>query len=422
LDDPEEPSNAIDPRPELMFVVAGYQPKSIAIPQGVAQEGDLIPVLKLRPVLSRTLRIMHQNGSPYVLPVHIYSPAADIALWGSGGTSDGIHGPFDWLGGDLLVNHKWVVPESDLRDHDTVSLTLPADTSTIVVRGIPESAGAIELIAKLGVGLDGTTYTPTTVGRGYCRFESIPAGSYLIGPKDWVRGAEYQSMTAASRLGEDGKPLPMRTPVQIGETITVQWLDCWATGTAIEGEVRVLGLKHAEPFLVPLYGSGGVASQEGMADIPMMIFGRRSPRIELSWEGHYRIESGQPVPVLVAVCIPEATTWGNSGGIRLLDVIEPGESAEIMTRSLDLNWIAAARSTPVTVTYEVSPEALRHPVKTFYMKWSGVWNTSSHLRLENVPMCVREIQIDRRSLPIGVDGSDLKQIDVNVDSLKILPR
>jgi hypothetical protein len=152
-----------------------------------------------------------------------------------------------------------------------------------------------------------------------------------------------------------------------------------------------------------------------------MVFSRRSSRIDLDPDGRYRIAIGDPVPILMSICIADQETWGDVGGMRLLDVIQPGESATISLGFIELHWTGPARSKPLKVTYELPADALRHPLKTFYMKSTESWDTSEVLRLDNVPTSIHELHIDDRVLPVDLTTGQTR-IDVDLGSLGVVPR
>jgi hypothetical protein len=388
----------------IVLLAAGYRPCATTLASAADLTPGTSPKLTLQRAPSRTLRVVHRDGSPFLLAVGIYSPVENVMCWQSDGDSEGVHGPFDWFGGDMLValgglkDWSWMLRESDLASSEIAVITLPDDTGSIVIEGIPVGARTDLLIAKRGVGLAATEYRPRATASGECRFDSLPAGSYLVGPRGWVLGAELQSVSFDPH--KNGEPHPTRVTVGPDQTAMVSWIDSWMAGRAIEGRVRVLSSEPIEPLLFPLYGPDGAHAEELPGDTPNMFFGRRSPRILIDMNGAYRIEPTDPLPKLIAVCAADDVAWGDVAGMHILEVLAPGESVEIRVGSIELQPTDSSPAQPLLVQYDVPLSSLRHPLFTYYAQYRMNWDGRSVLRLLGIPVQVTRLKVGNRSLPI----------------------
>jgi len=411
---------------ELLIVTAGYAPTRIRFPGSAGPIGNLVPSVRLRPASERTLRIRHESGKPFLRQVTIYSPSEDVLCWMDAGNADGTHGPFDWYGGKLLVavggnmNFDREMSEAELIDSEVPTLVIPNDTGSIMVEDIPDGAIGVALIAKLGHQPEGKLFRPTVIQSSTCRFDALPAGSYLVGPESWVRGAEMQSMDFLPRKGVEEETRPMRTDVVPGKTTVISWINLWAAGQTIEGRVRVDSAGRIAPFLVPLYGPVGTTAQELPGEVPRMVFGRRSPRIELDRDGRYRILPAEPVPRFIAICATDETAWGEVGkGLHVLEVIAPGESVDIPTGSVELHWKGAAHPELIEVIYEIPVESLRYPLKTFHARSANWWAPNTPMRLDGIPVRVRELEVQEHVVPIELKSGTLKRIEIDLEKLPL---
>lgn len=405
---------------DLVVTAAGYRPLRIE-PSTPSLPGDAgIPTYALQRADLRWLRVVHEGGAAFTRRVGIYSPAEDFFCYAESGRPDGLHGPFDWPGGDLLVSSgdggdwSWSVSSARLAESAEVTLTVPRDTGSIVVQGIPDGCSEVMLVAKLGLGLAGEYY-PTSATGDSCRFDDLPTGSYLVGPREWIRGAEMQSVTFEDPEG-GGKPRRIRTRVKRGQVSRLEWVEGWAAGRTIEGRVQVLG-SEVDPFLVPLYGVGGDPTERESGRLPRMILGRRSPRIPLDRHGRYEILPTDPLPKLIAICVADETSWGGVTGFHVLEVIAPGETVEIPTASVELHWKGEPAEGLVEVGYLVPVETLRHPLPTFHTDSHNRWATGAPLRLEGIPVHVRELFVAARPVAVRLREGETMRVDVDIQAL-----
>lgn len=417
LHEPQALLAGTDPGRRLVLFVAGYRPYTL--------EGPLNGVLELTPAVTRVLRVLHSHGAPAALALSIYSPEENAFCLRSLGSHDGIYGPFEWFGGPLLVQGsrpagEWWIPARWLEADDVVTLTVPAYGGSLVVQGIP-AVGELPWIATLQH--SSTEFRPSSVGVDTVRFDHLPSGSYLVGPRDWVQGAELLSMTpSAQHFAEDGTPRSWRHPVEEGGLTVVQWEPSWAAGRDFEGRVRLLGAGRIEPVLVPFYAPGLASVENLSGEPPTLRFGRNSPRIPVDRDGTYRLGSLDPLPFLIVICATDETVWGGVGGLHVLDVIRPGESLEIATASVELHWKSGAPKTPVRVEYETAAESHRYPVKTFHGRSRNTWAPGSVLRLDGIPLHVNELRIAGRRLPVQLTAVGIQRIDLALDDLALPER
>jgi hypothetical protein len=148
-----------------------------------------------------------------------------------------------------------------------------------------------------------------------------------------------------------------------------------------------------------------------------MVFGRRSPRLPLDRDGRYRIAAGEPLPRLIVVCVADEGNWGDVGGLHVVEVITPGESAEVPTASIELTWKGPAPIAPVEVIYQLPMESLRHRLGNFHMGSRCRWGGESPLQLEGVHVQVRALQIAGRTIPLDLRSGELKRIEVDLQRL-----
>jgi hypothetical protein len=211
----------------------------------------------------------------------------------------------------------------------------------------------------------------------------------------------------------------MRTQLGAGETVVLRWQDCWSAGRTIEGQVRATGPGRVDLLLFPLYVPIGMAAKEDPALVPHMIFDRRSPRIPLDREGHYRIGRDEALPWIIAVCVADSQygSLPDVNALRVLDTLLPGESADIPTGSVELRWKGSPRADPVWVSYEVPAESLRHPLSTAFGTARARWATGATLRLDGIPMRTRLLHVHDRLLPLELEMGRVVSVDVDFEAL-----
>jgi hypothetical protein len=412
---PDGGPGTANPTLELVLLAAGYAPKRFTAPSTPPQ--DRAPLeLELERVPQRWLRVVHENGRPFRLAVDVYSPSVDMWLWISGGRSDGLHGPFDALDGDVRVLGT-LIPADAWANSDTYTLRVPDDTGAIEIVGAPPGVSFGAFVARMPPDLEPTEFAPTALTSDGCRFDALPASSYLVGPREWARAAELHSVNSG-KIGESLKARAVRVAVPPGETVRVPWVSCWAAGRELSGQVTWRAAARPELRLVPYYVCGSGEGPEHARGAPLFPLGRATPHVPLDRNGGYRIAPDDPLPWLLAVCLADERPWGSVQGLQVVESIRPGESLELSFATLILRWEGAPPSKPQIVSYEIAAESLRHPLSTFHRDRRRTWNTASPLTLDFVPTRITEISIHGRKLAFApLEPGEVREIAVKIDEL-----
>lgn len=392
---------------DLAVLVAGYWPAQVNVPAGRGAGGSTCGVVRLRPALARSVSVVDADGGAFRRPVEIYSPAQDVVLWRSEGQADGLQGPFDWFRGPLrIVSHGIEIDEASLLASELVEVVVPAERGVIELVGAPEGAPLEELVAKLGLGPDGVEFRATTRLDDGCRFEGLPTGSYLVGPRRWVLGAEYGSFEPRAVL--EPRPLSTRVSVRSGETTRVPWLRGWHAEHRLSGRITASGLEVSELLVLPIYGD----FDAGSTTVPLA---RGMERLPLAADGTYIIESGSLLPRALAVASVRAGTWG-SGEVELLEVFEPGADIEVRVATVLLRWIGPAHAQPLDVRLETPLECYRLPLRSPAALRQLKWTTSVPLTILHVPESQRSLKVGRRSVPLELRAGLVTEITLESDA------
>jgi hypothetical protein len=304
-----------------------------------------------------------------------------------------VHGPFDHYGGDVVFGaHR--IDAATLDAQELVELVLPAPSGVLEVFGAPPEVALGALVASLPPGESECEFTPSVRTPDGCRFEGLPAGSYLVGPREWVLGAQLNSVAPGAKLTDPLVPLPTRVDVPDGATVRVEWNPCWSAGREIRGELRVTSPTPTTPVLAPYYACGANSVASNGKSGRWFVYGRSSARLPLDHNGAYCIAPDEPLPWLLAVAVPTDAEWGARQGLQFVQTLRPGESAHIDLCSLVLRWDGP---TPSDVLYymelETPPESLRYPLSSPLTKRRAVWDVAAPLRLDMVPIAVRELSV-----------------------------
>lgn len=410
-----------EPDTEMVLSVTGYAPTVVPEHRSLFLEGAPPATVSLRPVPERWIEVVRKEGRPFVRGITIFGPHENVYCYQSHGNAEGLYGPFDWLGTDVTVSTgegDWTISAAELASSEVVQLAVPRRTGAIRVVDIPEGAVTAALVAKLGQFIEGPRYSPSEIDSAGVLFEGLPRGSYLVGPSVWVKSAEknlYRSKDPVFAI-ENTLP-PARVTVKAGETTTVSWMRNWSANSPLEGTVTLSGPSSVQPFLAALHSNASPAGLDPMGKPSHLLFGNRAPRIPMDASGHYRIEAQDPLPVLIAVCRRHETTWGEVGGMHVLEVIRPGESADIKTASIVLTWKGASQSRAADVRYSVPLDKMRYVTSMMMNVGKARWSTKGTLRLEAVPITVDRILIDRRVLEVDLRAGGEFQFEVDLAML-----
>jgi hypothetical protein len=419
-------SSTANPEPRLMLTVAGYVPEALPLStlRGAQTTGPA--EVRLTPCGSRQLRVSFADGTPFEQAVLVYAPRGDVVVWKDDGRSTGVHGPFDWVGGELLVRagdgKEWNarIAESECASTPELTVVLSSATGAIEVDDVPDGYCAAALVAKLGLSIKGVIHVPTSSASGQCRFEALPPGTYLVGPRKWVEGAELHGLS--QEVDRDIADATPRAVVESGKTTKIPWRAAWASGRQMDGTITVRGGSQERVVVVPMYGNLPDASLAQDIQVPRMVFGRRSDMIPLDTKGRYRIDAMDPVPLLLVVCMLGDGNWGTVQNLQVVGTLKPGESLEVSLGSVELTWAKGDTRTPITVRYEVPPSALRYPVQTFHSARELRWTTDQPLRIDDVPVVVSELTVQGRTLAVQVKEDTVTPCRVDVDELRAASR
>jgi len=407
---------------QIALAVRGFVPVRI-LPSDIPWDSAAPPLeVGLKSVAQRSLRIAYADRQPCREPVRIYCPSLDAVVWREAGRNDGLQGPFEWGGGELVVcvgdDESWslAVPAASLASQEVVDVTLAVATGSIVIEGVPVGAIPSSLVAKLGVGLGGTVFRPTVISGSECRFEALSPGHYCVGPAEWVAGAELQSV--GQELGSvDLKPHASRAWVEPGKTTRLAWSAAWEAGRRIEGCITANGTRPKGLFLVPLYGPIGPKAEEGAGGTPRMVFGRRAPTIPLNEDGCYVIGEHDPFPRLLSICALDDGTWGSVQGLHALQTLMPGESVNLELGSLEFSDDGRRVGDDRRVRFCLTGESRRYPLASFHECSENTWYGGSVLHLDNVPTEVDAVTVGRVSIPVHIRAGEISLIKMNGDSV-----
>lgn len=424
----DSPAKPYEKEREVVIVVSGYAPHTIPLASLPGNSATVPHEIRLTPVRQRTLRVVQSDGRPSRMGIGVYSPKGDIVVYSNNRPSaDGVHGLFDWMGSELWVNsgagNEWPYrfTAEQCAASEELLLAVPVETGSIQVEGIPRGARPAKLIAKSGVSLAGIVYRPTKLDETTCTFESLPVGTYLVGPSAWVLSAEWQSFSVGDKFTHEEHS--SRLVVRPNETTKMPWLATWSGGQRIEGRVRIVPKSTVAPFLVPLYGGQGIYGENPSTGIPRMIFGRRSPRLPLEPDGSYHIDASDPLPLVIAVCTPISDAlWGTVSNLQVIETLLPGESIDIPVGSIELKWTSAPLDKPRWLTMQWPGTSFRHPLDTMHNNLRFAWDTSSPLRVETLPLGVRELKYGKAILPFELRAGEVTHIDVDAAAIAQPPR
>ncbi len=376
----------------FVISIAGYRPlylpsqSVVDIASGNRREW----ILYAAPSQRVELVAMMADGEPYLEQLTARSLEHNALLYaGTSAAHDGLR-RFDGYGDEIEIDVRGEkfrrTPPSD----GALELSLPFESASIVVTDVPVTAVALSLIAGSEVGPDAVYYAPRRWNEETLVFSGLPPGGYVLGPAQWVPIVLSQLGLSAGSARRS-----LATAVGAGETQRIAWLSAWSGSVDIDGFVKVEGSAGSEPFLIPAYAPFEIGTP------PRLVLGRGQPRVPLSVDGHYRIDAGAPVPQLLVVCRVDDSLWGDNMAFHVVEVIAPGESVEIPTRTLALRWEGEPRDEPVAVRYTIPTSRLRHPIETFHQRSTTRWLTERELVLRGVPLHVDRLEIEDRVLELS---------------------
>jgi len=410
---------------ELVVTVDGFLPLHLADVRSVLLPGQTGTTHSMKPAPHRWVKVSHADGSAYRGRVAVYSPHHHAYCYNSEVGDGGVFGPFDWLGGDIEVitevmgrsprQPAQLVPASNLDLQEKISITLPSRTGSIAVKGVPAFSSALGLVAlRYDSGIE---YPPTSTGESDCRFDGLPIGKYAVGPRDWLRGALANSRVTHGVFSSAESTQSM-LQVRAGVVTTAQWQHAWAAASDLRGRVRIVGSAGSEPLLIPVYGIRDPASGIAWDPVPSVIVSAARRTVPLEDAGWYRIRAGEPVPDLIAVCLPDSAGWCDINAVHLVATIEPGESIEIPTGSIVLSWEGDPLDADLGVRYRVGRPDLRWQVRGPLVWSNNTWSTETELILHGVPTCVQSVSVSGKSIPIRLSANETLRLALDSSVLE----
>jgi hypothetical protein len=410
---------------ELVVTVDGFRPLHLADVRSVLLPGQAGTAHSMMPAPHRWMQVSHADGSAYRGRVAVYSPHDHAYCFNSEVGDGGVFGPFDWLGGDVEVitevmgrsprQPAQLVPASNLELQEKIAITLPSRTGSIAVQGVPAFSSALGLVAlRYDSGIE---YPPTSTGESDCRFDGLPIGKYAVGPRDWLRGALANSRVTHGVFSSADSTQSM-LQVRAGVVTTAQWQHAWAAASDLRGRVRIVGSASSEPLLIPVYGIRNPASGVAWDPVPSVVVSAARRTVPVEDAGWYRIRAGEPVPDLIAVCLPDSAGWCDINAVHLVATIEPGESIEIPTGSIVLSWEDDPLDADLGVRYRVGRPDLRWQVRGPLVWSNNTWSTETELILHGVPTCVQSVSVSGKSIPTRLSANETLRLALDSSVLE----
>jgi hypothetical protein len=402
----------------IQLCAPGYAPARVPVDAFPLRQVGFVYPVHLEPARPRSLRVRYANGDAYRGTVWVHAPRGNVRLWHDYGKVDGLHGPFDWSGGDLQVGFgdrpapDHVIPATQLTPAEVIELQLPVRTGAIEVHGIPPDYAASSLRAKLGLTSDAALYRPGSGGDGRCRFESLPCGSYAVGPEWWIRAVELKMLEFRAD-GREEEIAGTRRLVEEGATTTVAWNPDWASQIRVEGRVRAPSYTEGRLFLLPDFGPATLDRKEIALGMPRAIMSRRREQIAMDRDGRYVIEVGDPMPRTIAVCLSYSggDDWGTLLSFQVVETIKPGESIELQLGSLRLVRPDSQLPAEVRVSLQMAPTSLRYPLSTAFTGRTCAWAGEGPLVLDGIPLSIDHVSV-------GVVGLESLQNPIRLEAGK----
>jgi hypothetical protein len=409
---------------DLVVTAEGFAPASFRFtpPASGPLEGPI--EVRLHRAAARRLNVHYSDGSACREELALYAPLGDVYCLRTT-SQDGIYGPFDWPGGELLlkVHGRWGprVSPADLESSELVDVLIDEQTGSITLTGVPKTYPRSELVAKSDIGPSGICYPLTMLGADRSRFDGLPPGSYLVGPRRWVEVLELQSVRARE-AAEEVTPTSIRTVVTAGQDTELSFQPSWSAGRLIEGEIKLRAPGFLRPVVMPWYSPNGSAVGDGAEPISILGLTRTRSRVKIDSTGNYRIEEHDPVPALLVVAVLDETVWGGINEMHIVEILEPGKSAEIELGSISLRWEGAALEKPIVVEYSIEEANYRHPAKSFFAKVRQWWNTKAPLTLHGVPRHVKELKLQRKPVAVEFGADGWARVTATASGLEIRAR
>jgi len=228
--------------------------------------------------------------------VSVHSRKTGELLYIGNASSELSYGPFRCIDDEVLVKSPTGgvlgVAYSSGNPRDKYILDIGAELGALRVEDNNSSLPPLYCVSAAGVEFDATFNDGAM-----CVFNRIPAGRYLVGPKEWV--AQYANSTDGLRING--------IEVRRGKVSVVSSDPAWNLRSEISGRV-LLSPGVVAPSLLAVYPT----------PILPPVVRKSSQHIWMDLDGAYGISAGAPKPTAIL-----AVDQGN-GSIRVRGVFAPG--------------------------------------------------------------------------------------------------
>lgn len=323
----------------------------------------------------RSIRVLTLNSNQWIHPLRIIEAEGLTELWTGVPSEDGLAGPFDWHGSDVVVTPASTggreigrVPGSVLREEGVPTVMVDASCE-IDVQVRAESIPVLFCRSEDGTSYQGVAKEDSTVS-----FESLVPGRYEIGTPEQLRTSTLRRIH-----GDD----PLSIELRSGQRRVIAWSDLWTEVPVLEGHVEISGISLDGLFVAPVYEPIGVP----------MAGGRAHQRYPVRSNGDWRMENlhGRPTQVFVG-------SMSDDGREVPLGFSEPGAPLLLQCSKVGLQFPDTFLDRRIRVRYQPDPSRRKLVVDTVHERRNG-----RDMTLERVPCTVREIFVDVGSRSFKID-------------------
>lgn len=344
---------------ELVVWPEGYQLENLGSLTSLRQGAAAVNEARFTPAKQRAVRIHDAAGWPVTGRFRVRSGDGRIIYHDGVGTEEGVYGPFDWCGGDLIVSrprsNRWggglgsgsefeevaTVSGEQIAVSEEVSIEVNLPVADVKVVRVEGRDAQVVVVDHAGV-----EHTAVSRSEAEIIFRGVPAGPVFIGPPAWARQLEERSIYG---LGRESTQAPG------GDTLVVPFDPEWQTTDDLPGQIQVLDTEALELFLMPVYRT---------TKVPMPM-GLTSHWLPVRADGRYTIARGAPLPRALIVCsiingTGQVASSADTGSFVVLDVIEPGGDIELHASPVELVWGGPDRADPATVRWSFTGQSYKH--------------------------------------------------------------
>jgi hypothetical protein len=365
----------------LVLWPVGYHPVRLSSLEGRIDEYGRCRV-EFERAKMRKLCVLDRDGRALNLRV-VIKRASDGTVVREAITRRDLYSDFDWTGGDLVVLAEFPEPyapdqqpvviarlsEALLESAECFEITLGTRAATVEVFAARGRTSELVLIDQAG-----HEHFPVSRDVNRVRFDPVPQGHFIVGPKRWVRQL-HDRRTPASIAAEDfARP---------GAVTKVQWDSNWIADQARSGKLEVTAGNSPLLFLVDAYAT---------TDRELPLDKDTSWRtIDVS--GHYTVHEHEPLPRALLVC----SIAEYDGAFVVHDVVYPGNDVKLEFGEVELNWDSDSWIGPVVVSWTLPRELDADLVGQLVPDGEGrtdaiVWSTADQRVLHHVPPVVESLR------------------------------